>query len=60
MALYKENKLKHLKAMVGKKIGAQTRYDSYVYGRQKAKKVAEGVKSRSKKNDSDDGDHEYR
>ena len=45
MALYKENKLKKLKAMVGTKIGAQTKLNNYEYGRGKAKKIAMSKKS---------------
>ena len=49
MSLYKENKIKKLKALVGSKIGAQTKLNNYEYGRNKAKKIAESKDVQKKK-----------
>jgi len=44
MSLFNKKKLEHKQSAVGKHIGAQSKADSYVYGRQKAKKIAESRK----------------
>jgi len=45
MSLFNKKKMEHKMGAVGKHVGAQSKADSYVYGRQKAKKIAESRKS---------------
>jgi len=40
MALFDKKKYEHKKAQVGHHIGAQSKLDSYVYGREKSKKIS--------------------